>query len=187
VRSATGNVTDLLLAWRAGNTGALHKLTPLVYDHLHRLAHHYLAGERRGHTLQATALVNEAYLRLLDCSDLDWKDRSHFFAVAAQQMRRILVDFARARSNHRRGGAFHHTSLDEALCVSERPNPDLIALDDALKTLAEIDARKSQVVELRFFGGLGEREIAEALKISVDTVQRDWKAARVWLYNHLRR
>jgi RNA polymerase sigma factor (TIGR02999 family) len=184
--SGARNVTELLLAWRQGDPGALHELTPLVYSHLHRLAHYYLAGERPGHTLQATALVNEAYLRLVDCNRLNWRNRSHFFAVAAQLMRRILVDFARSRGNQKHGGGIHRTSLDEALLVSERPDPDLVAIDDALNALAAIDPRKAQVVELRFFGGLEEGQIAEILTISVDTVQRDWKAARVWLYNQLR-
>jgi RNA polymerase sigma factor (TIGR02999 family) len=179
-------VTDLLLAWRQGDDGALSRLTPLVYDHLHRLAHHYIAGERPGHTLQATALVNEAYLRLVDCNRIEWHNRAQFFAVAAQLMRRILVDFARARGNQKRGGELHRTCLDEALVVSDRPDPNLVALDEALNALSAIDPRKAQVVELRFFGGLEEREIAEVLKVSVDTVQRDWKTARVWLYNHLR-
>jgi len=190
MESRDGNVTRLLLAWRDGNAHALEELAPVVYDHLHRLAQHYLAGERVGHTLQATALVNEAYLRLVDCGHLTWQNRAHFFGVAAKLMRRILVDSARARRNQKRGGELHRlhqTSFDDALLVSDQPNPDLVALDDALNALAAIDGRKAQVVEMRFFGGLEEREIAECLKISVDTVQRDWKTARVWLYNYLRR
>lgn len=181
------NVTRLLLAWRDGNAHALEELAAVVYDHLHRLAQHYLAGERVGHSLQATALVNEAYLRLVDCGHITWQNRAHFFGVAAKLMRRILVDSARARRNQKRGGELHQTSFDDALLVSNQPNPDLVALDDALNALAAIDGRKSQVVEMRFFGGLDEREIAECLKISVDTVQREWKTARVWLYNYLRR
>lgn len=181
------DVTQLLVAWREGNAGALEELTPIVYDHLHSLAQHYLAAERPGLTHQATALVNEAYLRLVDCGNLTWQNRAHFFGVAAQLMRRILVDCARARGNQKRGGGLHQTSFDEALVVSEQSHPDLVALDEALNALAAIDNRKAQVVEMRFFGGLEEREIAECLKISVDTVQRDWKTARVWLYNYLRR
>jgi len=183
---ADANVTNLLLAWRGGNEQALQQLIPLVYSHLHRLARHYIAGERPGQTLQATALVNEAYLRMVDCDRIQWQNRAQFFGVAAQLMRRILVDAARARGNQKRGGGLHRTSLDEGLLVSDRPDSNLVAIDDALNALAAIDPRKAQVVELRFFGGLDEREIAEVLKISVDTVQRDWKTARVWLYNQLR-
>ena len=186
MESRDANVTRLLIAWRDGNAQALEELTRVVYDHLHRLAQHYLAGERVGHTLQATELVNEAYLRLVDCGHLTWQNRAHFFGVAARLMRRILVDFARAQRNQKRGGELHQTSFDEALLVSDQPNPDLVAINDALNALAAIDVRKAQVVEMRFFGGLEEREIAECLKISVDTVQRDWKTARVWLYNYLR-
>ena len=186
MESRDANVTGLLLAWRDGNAQALEELARVVYDHVHRLAQHYLAGERVGHTLQATELVNEAYLRLVDCSHLTWQNRAHFFGVAARLMRRILVDFARAQRNQKRGGELHQTSFDEALLVSDQPNPDLVAINDALNALAAIDVRKAQVVEMRFFGGLEEREIAECLKISVDTVQRDWKTARVWLYNYLR-
>jgi len=180
------NVTDLLLAWHEGDDNALQLLIPLVYDHLHRLARYYMAGEGPGRTLQATALVNEAYVRMVDCNRLPWQNRAQFFGVAAQLMRRILVDSARARGNQKRGGGIHKASLDEALVVSDQPDPNLVAIDDALTDLAAIDPRKAQVVELRFFGGLEEREIAEVLKISVDTVQRDWKTARVWLYNQLR-
>jgi RNA polymerase sigma factor (TIGR02999 family) len=180
-------ITRLLVAWGAGDANALAELTPLIYDHLHRLARHYMAGERPGHTLQATALVNEAYLRLVDSSRVRWQNRTHFYVLAAQLMRRILVDFARSRGGQKRGGGVHKTSLDEALVISGSPDPDLVALDDALNTLAGVDPRKAQVVELRFFGGLEEKEIAQALKVSVDTVQRDWKAARAWLYAQLSR
>jgi RNA polymerase sigma factor (TIGR02999 family) len=180
-------ITDLLLAWGAGNSNALDALTPLVYDHLHRLARHYMAGERPGQTLQATALVNEAYLRLVDSGRVHWQNRAHFFALAAQLMRRILVDAARARGNQKRGGDLHKTALDEALVISNQPDADLVALDDALVELAAVDRRKAQVVELRFFGGLEEKEIAQVLDISVDTVQRDWKTARAWLRGQLRR
>jgi RNA polymerase sigma factor (TIGR02999 family) len=189
VSNTAGQVTELLIAWSAGDTSALEKLTPLVYDQLHRAARRYISGERSGHTLQATALVNEAYLRLVDSHRMDWQNRAHFFAVSAQIMRRILVDFSRSRKNEKHGGNFHHTALDEALVpgAGRQQDPDLVALDDALNTLAEMDARKAQVVEMRFFGGLNEQEIAGVLKISVDTVQRDWKSARAWLYTQLRR
>src|ERR1051325_6093848 len=187
MESRGADVTRLLLAWGDGNPHAFDELAPVVYDHLHRLARHYLAGERVGHTLQATALVNEAYLRLVDCGHLTWQNRAHFFGVAAKLMRRILVDSARTRRNQKRGGELRQTSFEDALLVSSQPSPDLVALDDAMNALAAIDSRKVQVVEMRFFGGLEEREIAECLKISVDTVQRDWKTARVWLYNYLRR
>jgi RNA polymerase sigma factor (TIGR02999 family) len=180
------DITELLLAWESGDEKALGQLTPLVYDHLRRLAQHLMAGERLEHTLQATALVHEAYLRLADCRRLGWHNRAQFFALAAKLMRRILVDFARSHRNQKRGGRLHKTSLDAALLVSARPDPQLIELDDALNELSTFDARKAQVVELRFFGGLKEDEIAEVLKISVDTVQRDWKSARVWLFNRLR-
>ena len=181
------DVTQLLVAWGSGDEDALEKLTPLVYANLRGLARHYMAGERPGHTLQATALVNEAYLRLVDLTRVEWQNRAHFFAIAAQVMRRILVDFARSRGQQKRGGGLHKTSLDQALVISAQPDQDLVALDDALQALAALDPRKVQVVEMRFFGGLEEKEIAAVLKISVDTVQRDWKAARAWLYRELRR
>jgi len=183
----TANVTELLIAWSGGDAGALEKLTPLVYEQLHRSARHYMAGERPGHPLQATALVNEAYLRLVESKRMDWQNRAHFFAVSAQLMRRILVDFARSRKSEKHGGNLQHTALDEALVVGGPPDADLVALDDALQDLAAMDPRKAQVVEMRFFGGLSEPEIAGVLKISVDTVQRDWKSARAWLYTQLRR
>jgi len=178
-------VTQLLLAWNQGDETALEKLIPLVYDELRRLAHHYMGGERAGHTLQTTALVNEAYLRLIDSSQVRWQSRAHFFAVSAQLMRRILVDFARSRHYFKRGGGAHQVSLDEALVVSQERSADLVALDDALTALARIDARKSQVVELRFFGGLSVEEAAEVLKVSPDTVMRDWGLAKVWLLREL--
>jgi RNA polymerase sigma-70 factor (ECF subfamily) len=160
-------------------------LTPLVYDHLHKLAQHYMAGERPGHPLQATALVNEAYIRLIDSGRVAWQDRNHFFVLAAQLMRRILVDFARSHLNQKRGGALRRTTLDEGLLISSQPDADLVALDDALLALAAVDPRKAKVVEMRFFGGLDEKEIAQILHVSADTVQRDWKAARAWLYGQL--
>lgn len=183
--SPTANITELLTAWSGGDAAALEALTPLVYDHLHRLAKHYMARERPGHTLQATALVNEAYVRLVDGSRVAWRDRNHFFVLAAQLMRRILVDFARAHLNQRRGGSRRRTTLDEGLLISSQPDAELVALDEALLALAGVDPRKAKVIEMRFFGGLDEREIAQILRVSVDTVQRDWKAARAWLYGQL--
>lgn len=160
---------------------------PLVYDELRRLAHRYLAGERPGHTLQTTALVNEAYLRLIDSSRVRWQNRAHFFGVSAQLMRRILVDFARSRHKLKRGGGAVQVSLDEAAIISHEPSADLIALDEALKALADFDERKSKVVELRFFGGLTVEETAEVLQVSTDTVMRDWSLAKVWLLRELKK
>ena len=178
-------ITGLLLAWNEGDREALDRLMPLVHDELHLLAHRYMAGERLGHPLQTTALVNEAYLRLIDSSRVRWQNRAHFFAVSAQLMRRILVDAARARKKLKRGGDVIQVSLDEALVVSNEPTADLVALDDALTTLAAFDERKSKVVELRFFGGLTVEETAEVLKVSVMTVMRDWALAKVWLLREL--
>lgn len=182
---STHEVTGLLRAWSAGDQGALQKLTPLVYEQLHRLAQRYMAAERPDHTLQTTALIHEVYLRLVDVRDIDWQSRAHFFAICAQLMRRILTDFARARHYQKRGGDAVHLSLDEALVISREPGADLVAVDDALKALAAIDDRKSRVVELRFFGGLSVEETAEVLKVSPDTVMRDWKLAKVWLLGQL--
>jgi RNA polymerase sigma-70 factor, ECF subfamily len=156
-----------------------------VYQQLHRAAQRYMAGERSGHVLQTTALVNEVYLRLVDCNQIDWQDRAHFFAVSAQLMRRILVDFARSRGYQKRGGWAPHVSLDEAPSVCNEPDANLVAMDDALKALAAVDARKSKVVELRFFGGLSVEETGEVLKVSAETVVRDWKLAKVWLLREL--
>jgi RNA polymerase sigma-70 factor, ECF subfamily len=178
-------VTELLLAWNSGDEAALDQLMPLVYDELHRLAHRYLGGERAGHMLQTTALVNEAYLRLIDASRVQWQNRAHFFAVSAQLMRRVLVDFARARQYQKRGGGAQQVSLEEALVVSVDRGAELIALDDALTTLAAADERASKVVELRFFGGLNIEETAAVLKISPETVKRDWSWAKVWLLREL--
>jgi RNA polymerase sigma factor (TIGR02999 family) len=178
-------VTQLLLAWSAGDQQALERLTPFVYRELHRIASAYMARERTDHTLQTTALVNEAYVRLVDLQGVGWRDRAHFFAVAARLMRRILVDFARARSYQKRAGAGERVSLNESLVIAGEPDADLVALDDALNRLAALDPRKSQVVELRYFGGLRGEEIAEALKISLETVTREWRAAKAWLYNQL--
>ncbi|MBI1760326.1 MAG: sigma-70 family RNA polymerase sigma factor [Acidobacteria bacterium] len=178
-------VTELLLAWNSGDESALEKLMPLVYDELHRLAHRYLGGERAGHMLQTTALVNEAYLRLIDASRVQWQNRAHFFAVSAQLMRRVLVDFARARQYQKRGGGAQQVSLEEALVVSNERGAELIALDDALQTLAAADERASKVVELRFFGGFSIEETAEVLRVSPETVKRDWQWAKVWLLREL--
>jgi RNA polymerase sigma factor (TIGR02999 family) len=159
---------------------------PLVYGELQRLAKHYMAAEREGHTLQTTALVHEAYLKLIDSSQMNWQNRAHFFAVAAQLMRRILVDFARSRRSRKRGGAVGAVSLDEAAILTAERSSDLIALDDALNALAAIDPRKSQIVQLRFFGGLSAWETAEVLNVSAETVMRDWKLAKMWLLHELR-
>ncbi len=184
--SAEANeITQLLLAWGAGEEEALQKLAPLVYAELHSLARRYMAGERVGHTLQTTALVNEAYLRLVDTSRVQWQNRAHFFAVSAQLMRRILVDFARSRNYAKRGGAARRVSLDEAPPIALERGAELIALDDALVALSAFDPRKAKVVELRFFGGLTEDEVAEVLKVSSDTVTRDWRLAKVWLRREL--
>jgi RNA polymerase sigma factor (TIGR02999 family) len=182
----TPEVTQLLLAWSDGDESAFERLIPLVYEELRRLAHRYMAGERAGHMLQTTALVNEAYLRLVDSSRVRWQNRAHFFAISAQLMRRILVDCARSRNYRKRGGQMRQVSFDEAVIVSARRGEDLVALDDALKVLAEIDRRKSQVVELRFFGGLSVDETAEVLKVSPDTVMRDWRLSKVWLKRELK-
>ena len=182
---AAPNPTALLLAWGRGDETALDQLIPLVHDELRQLARRHIAGERPGHTLQATALVNEAYLRLIEVNQVRWQNRAHFFAMASRVMRRILVDAARARGYQKRGGGAETVSLDEALLVSGEPRQDLIALDDALNALAAFDLRKSQVVEMRFFGGLSVEETAEALHVSADTVMRDWRLAKVWLAREL--
>jgi RNA polymerase sigma-70 factor (ECF subfamily) len=177
-------VSGLLRAWGGGDRGALDKLTPIVYDELRRLARLYMKRERPGHSLQATSLVNEAYMRLVDYKGMQWQNRAHFFAVSAQLMRRILVDHARRR-NLKRGGGVQHISLDEtAVVVADRP-ADLVALDDAMHAMARLDARKVQVVEMRFFGGLSVEETAEVLKVSPVTVMRDWSTAKAWLYREL--
>jgi RNA polymerase sigma factor (TIGR02999 family) len=185
VRPATHEVTQLLKAWTGGDEQALERLTPLVYEQLRRVARHYMAGQRSGHILQTTALVNEAYLQLVDCGRMNWQDRAHFFAVSAQLMRRILVDFARSTGCQKRGGGAVHVSLDEAPSVCQEPDPDLLALDDALSALANLDERKSKVVELRFFGGLSTEEAAEVLNVSPETVARDWRLAKMWLLREL--
>jgi RNA polymerase sigma factor (TIGR02999 family) len=181
---SSGDVSTLLQAWSGGDRSALDKLAPIVYDELRRLAHYYLNGERRDHSLQTTALVNEAYLRLVDYRRMHWENRAHFFAVSAQVMRRILVDHARRR-NLKRGGGVQHFSLDDVAIVDGRRTDDLVALDDALNALGRFDERKVRVVELRFFGGLSVEETAEVLKVSAVTVMRDWSTARAWLYRHM--
>src|SRR5687768_6536776 len=178
-------ITQLLAAWRDGNQAALDELYPLVYDELHRLARRYMSRERKGHTLQTTALINEAYVRLVDQRNVHWANRSHFFAISAQIMRRILIDHARRHAYAKRGGGAQQVSLDEAAIVTRALGSDLLRLDEALKSLAEKDPRRSQVVELRYFGGLNNDEIAGVLKISKNTVIRDWNMARAWLYGQL--
>ena len=179
------DVTELLHAWRDGDPGALEGLTPIVYAELRRLARRYMRHERPGHSLQTTALVHEAYVRLVDYKRMQWESRAHFFAVSAQLMRRILVDHARRR-NLKRGGGVPHLSLEEAAVVGSDRSADLVALDDAMNALERLDARKVQVVEMRFFGGLNIEETAEVLKVSPVTVRRDWSAAKVWLYRELK-
>ena len=183
-RAAKDHVCELLRAWSDGDTSALERLTPIVYDELHRLARRYMRGERPGHSLQTTALVNEAYMRLVGYERMQWQNRAHFFAVSAQLMRRILVEHAR-RHNLKRGRGIQHVSFDEAVVVSADPGVDLVALDDALKALARVDPRKVQVVEMRFFGGLSVEETATVLKVSPVTVRRDWSSAKIWLYREL--
>ena len=178
-------ITGLLVAWGDGDQSALEQLAPLVQSELHRLAHHYMGRERPGHTLQTSALVNEAYIRLIDWKNVRWQNRAHFFAVSAQLMRRILVDFARGRQNLKRGGDVLRVSLTAAAALPSGRGADLVALDEALKTLAEVDLRKSQVVEMRFFGGLSVKEVAEVLEVSEETVMRDWRLAKVWLLREL--
>ena len=177
-------MSGLLRAWSDGNRDALDKLTPIVYDELHRLARRYMSRERPGHSLQTTALVNEAYMRLVDYKDMQWQNRAHFFAVSAQLMRRILVEHAR-RHNLKRGGGVQHVSLEETAIVGADRAADLIALDDAMVALARLDPRKVQVVEMRFFGGLSVEETAEVLSVSSVTVMRDWSTAKAWLYREL--
>ncbi len=178
-------ITQLLQAWRQGDERALEKLTPQVYRELHLAAKRCMARERDGHTLQTTALINELYLRLSDLKLIDWQNRAHFFALCARQMRRILTDQARARQSHKRGGGVEPVLFDEALMVAPETSTDLVAVDDALNRLAKVDERKSQVVEMRFFGGLSVEETAEVLKVSPDTVMRDWRLAKAWLLREL--
>jgi RNA polymerase sigma factor (TIGR02999 family) len=178
-------ITELLAEWRDGNQSALDELYPLVYNELHRLARRYMSRERKGHTLQTTALINEAYVRLVDQKNVQWANRSHFFAISAQIMRRILIDHARRHAYAKRGGGAQQVSLEEAATVAPDLGLELIRLDEALNTLAEMDPRRSQVVEMRYFGGLNNEEIAGVLNISENTVTRDWNMARAWLYQQL--
>src|SRR5262245_52008832 len=178
-------ITQLLLAWSEGDREALDRLTPLVYAELRRLAKSYMRRERAGHTLQTTALIHEAYLRLIDAHQVEWRNRAHFFGVAARAMRQILVAMARERGCQKRGGGGRQVSLDEAMMIDEGVEEDLVGLDEALGALAQFDARKAQVVEMRFFGGLTEDEIAVALDVSTETVRRDWRLARSWLRRKL--
>lgn len=184
VTSQASDVSALLKAWSSGDTSALDKLTPIVYSELHRLASRYMRGERDGHSLQTTALVNEAYLRLVDIRRMKWQNRAHFFAVSAQLMRRILVDYAR-RHNLKRGGDHLHVSLHDDAIVDYGPDLDLVMLDTVLTTLEAMDPRKAQIVEMRFFAGLSVEEAAEVLQVSTITVKRDWRAAKLWLYREL--
>ena len=175
------DITQLLVAWGKGDQNALEQLMPLVYAELHRLAHRHIRKERPGHTLQTSALLNEAFLRLVDQRDVSWKSRAHFFAIAVQMMRRILVDYARSRGYIKRGGNAQQVSLDEDLMISRQRNADILVLHEALNELATIDERKSKVVELKFFGGLTNEEAAEALGVSPGTVMRDWTLSKAWL------
>ncbi len=180
------NVTALLLKWGKGDDEARERLIPLVHQELHQIARRCMAGERVGHSLQATALVNEAYVRLVDGKAVEWQDRAHFLAVSARVMRRILVDHARARHAQKRGGERVRVTFDDALVVTDEPCQNFIALDDALEALAKFDERKSRVVELRFFGGLSVEETASVLNVSPDTVMRDWRLAKAWLQEEMR-
>jgi RNA polymerase sigma-70 factor (ECF subfamily) len=179
------NVTQLLKAWGDGEQQALDQLISLVYAELHRLAHRYMRRERSGHTLQPTALVHEVYERLVDLKHVSWQNRAHFFGVSAHLMRRILVDYARSRRYTKREGQWRQVPLNEAVALFPDRQTDIVALDDALRALADIDPRKSRVVEMRFFGGLSIKEVAEVLKISEESVQRDWRLAKVWLLREL--
>jgi RNA polymerase sigma factor (TIGR02999 family) len=180
-------VTTLLMAWGEGDESALQRLIPIVHAELHRLARRQMSRERQDHTLQTSALVNEAYLRLIDLSQVQWQNRIHFFRMSARLMRRILVDHVRSRGSLKRGAAEEKAPFDEALFVSDEPSIDLVALDDALKALELVDKRKSQVIEMRFFGGLSMAETAEALQVSTETVKRDWRLAKLWLLRELDR
>jgi RNA polymerase sigma factor (TIGR02999 family) len=184
--AASPMVTGLLLAWGNGDDAALEQLIPLVHAELRRIARRHMAGERVGHSLQPTALVSEAYLRLVDVRRMKWQDRAHFFAMSARLMRRILVDFARSKHYQKRGGGAQKVSFDEGLVISDERGGDLVALDDALTALAAVDPRKSQVVEMRFFAGLSVEETAESLHVSPETVMRDWKLAKAWLLRELK-
>lgn len=185
MRESAQDITQLLLDWGSGDKQALDKLMPFVYEELRRLAGHYMRNQPKNHTLQTTALVNEAYLRLIDSSQVRWQNRTHFFAISAQLMRRVLVDFARTKNAKKRGGDEQKITFDEALPVATGKESELIALDEALDELSKMDERQSQIVEMRYFGGMTEKEIGEALGISARTVRRDWSVARAWLYRKL--
>jgi RNA polymerase sigma factor (TIGR02999 family) len=186
VDGPSDDVTRLLARWRDGDEAALQQLVPIVHEELRRMARRQMAGERTGHTLQPTALVNEAYLRLVNLKQMPWQNRAHFFAMAARLMRRVLVDFARSRGYQKRGGGAKQVSFSEALAVAGGQATDVVALNDALEALADVDERKSRVVELRFFGGLSVEETAEVLNVSRETIRRDWTFAKMWLLRHLR-
>ena len=186
MKPSPSEVTRLLRDWSNGDRAALDQLVPLVYDELRRLAHHYMRQERAGHTLQTTALVNEAYVRLIDQNSVHWQGRAHFFAIAAKMMRRILVDYARSRRYAKRGGEARQVSFDESAIVSPEKGAEMVAVDEALTDLGTRDARKSKIVELRFFGGLNIEETAEVMGISPTTVQREWRSAKAWLYQAIR-
>jgi len=180
------SVTQLLIDWRAGDETALNKLIPIVYGELRRLAHNYMRHERSGHTLQTSALINEAYIRLVDHKGMRWQNRKHFYAVAAQAMRRVLVDYARSRDTDKRGGGVRMVELDEAATVAQKQATDLMALNEALIELEALDPRKAKIVEMRYFGGMSIEEIAETLEVSTATVNREWKRAKLWLLRAIR-
>ena len=184
-QTKTHEVTRLLQAWGRGEDAALEQFIPIVYRELKRIAHRYMAGQPQDHTLQTTALINEAYLKLIDSRQVNWQDRAHFLAISAQLMRRILVDFARSRACQKRGGGVREITLNEGFMGAQTRAQNLVALDDALKALSELDPRKCKVVELRFFGGLSVEETAQALKVCPDTVARDWRMAKAWLASEL--
>ena len=185
MEDSLGDITQLLRAWSGGDREALDRLAPLVYDELHRRAHRYMAREGSGHPLQTTALVNEAYLRLVDARGTNWQDRAHFYALAARQMRRVLVDYARSSRSAKRGGDWRHVVFDDGVGRTSALRVDLVALDEALNGLREFDERKSSVVELRFFAGLNVEETANVLEVSPETVKRDWRLAKAWLLKEL--
>jgi RNA polymerase sigma factor (TIGR02999 family) len=183
--SSSHHITSLLVRWREGDRKALDEMIPLVYKELRRLAHHYMRRQRQDHTLQTSALINEAYLRLVDHKNMRWQNRAHFIAVSAQAMRRILVDYARARGYDKRGGGAQKVALDEAMVVAQAKSAEIIALDEALSDLASVDERKGRIVELRYFGGLSVEETAEVLGVSGVTVMREWRSAKLWLMRAL--
>lgn len=184
MKASQSEITQLLIRWSGGDKGALDELVPLIYDEVRRLANYYLSRQRPGHTLQATALVNEAFIKLIDMKNVNWQNRAHFFAVAAKIMRNILIDHARSHQRIKRGGG-QPITLDDVAVIAQEQASELIALDEALKSLASIDLRKSEIVELRFFGGLTIDETAEVLKVSTPTIQREWRMAKAWLYREL--